>query len=382
MSRDPAVVLAHTLRPWAQQLHFFVMDHGGAVVRGYAMSLDEAVAEAVDVVIVDDVTSWMSALAMERLHERGIAVVGVYEELEGDPGKWWLLGLGADGVVPASSPPEAFAAEISRARDQRAEPAMPRNPSGEERSAGRLVVVASAGGGSGATEVAIAIAAANRSREGGVLLIDTDDQSPGLAARLRLPLAPNVATALDAHFRRSGTIDSAVHASPSGGIATMPGIAAPDEWEKLRSGDVLELLTELRDRWALVVANAGPRIELLPGHSRARFGLARSIVASADVLVVVAVASPGGVCRLLEWAVHARPLRKSGALHVVLNRNSGGRFAAASLIAELSRAWPLAAASVAPYDPRVPKAEWQGELVQPGPFTRAIDRVAAAAGGR
>lgn len=177
-------------------------------------------------------------------------------------------------------------------------------------------------------------------------------------------------------------MDAAIHPSPSGGIATMPGIAAPDEWEKLRSGEVLELLAELRDRWALVVANTGPRIEALPGHSRGRFGLARSIVAAADVLVVVAVASPGGVCRLLEWAVDARPLRKTGALHVVLNRNSGGRLAAGSLVAELSRSWPLAVASVAPYDPRVPKAEWRGELVKPGPFTRAVDRLVAAAGRR
>ena len=36
---EPTVLLAHSPRPWMQEVHFFLVDHGGALVQGYVLSL-------------------------------------------------------------------------------------------------------------------------------------------------------------------------------------------------------------------------------------------------------------------------------------------------------------------------------------------------------
>ncbi len=54
---DPVIMLTHSTRPWASDLHHFVADHGGALVRGYAVSPESAVDATYDVLFVDDVTS-------------------------------------------------------------------------------------------------------------------------------------------------------------------------------------------------------------------------------------------------------------------------------------------------------------------------------------
>ncbi len=384
---EPSVVLVHTMRPWSQQFHFFVMDHGGAVVRGYATSVDDMLAEAVDAAVVDDVTSFLSIRAIERLHEHSIAVVGMYDEADEETGKWRLLELGVDSVLPTSAPPEALLAELVRvceklhdSPDRRHLEASEDMSPTEPVASGRLVTVCSAGGASGATEVAIAITLEMRRTEE-VILVDADDQSPGLAARLRLPLQPNLRSAIDAVLHRVGSLDECVHRAKSHGLAVLPGIPGPAEWSKLRADAVIEVLRALTRERGLVVANVGPRVEALPGDGPlARFGVARAVVAASSRIVVVSTASVGGVRRLIEWAVDAKALVGDATVHAVLNRHAGGRFIAAELVEELGAAWPVASVTVAPFDPRVARAEWDGTEVERGPFTRALRPLAAAIG--
>lgn len=376
------------MRPWSQQFHFFVMDHGGAVVRGYATSVDDVLAEDVDVAVVDDVTSFLSIRAIERLHEHSIAVVGMYDEADAETGKWRLLELGVDGVLPTSAPPEALLVELVRVYEKLHDSSNRRPLAGSEDisatgpvASGRLVTVCSAAGASGATEVAIAITREMRP-SGGVILVDADDQSPGLAARLRLPLQPNLRSAIDAVLHRVGSLDDCVHRASGHDLAVLPGLPGPAEWSKLRADAVIEVLRALRREHGMVVANVGPRIEALPGDGPvARFGVARAVVAASSAIVVVSTASVGGVRRLIEWAVEAKALVEDAAVHAVLNRHAGGRFIAGELVEEFAAAWPVASVTVAPFDPRVARAEWDGTGVDRGPFTRALLPVAAAVGG-
>ncbi|MFQ5554145.1 MAG: hypothetical protein ACE5GC_02085 [Acidimicrobiia bacterium] len=372
---EPVVVLAHSPRDWAQRLHFFVMDHGGAVVRGYAMTVEEILADAPDVAVLDDVTSFLSPLAIERLHERGVAVIGVFEDVSGEPGKWRLLELGVDAVLVSDAPPEAFVAEIADvARDARH--ARTRAGEGDRARApqrGDLIAIASAGGGTGATEVSVALATALGRSGVDTVIVDADDQSPGLAARLQSPLHPNLLSALDALLHRSGSITDCLHAVDDGWHSALPGIVSPREWKRLRGTEVVDLLLALRADHTCVIANTGPRIEELTGHAPgARFAVARAVVAAADAVVAVAVASPTGLRRLLEWAVEAQPLVGDRPVHVVLNRHAGGASTRGQLTAELAAAWSPASVTVTPYDTAVVGAEWRGATVPRGPFTNAL----------
>ena len=359
------------------------------MVRGYAASVDDVLAESVDVVVVDDVTSFLSIRAIERLHEHAIAVVGMYDEADAETGKWRLLELGVDAALPTSAPPEVLLAELVRASEKLHESSVGGHLAAagdlspnESAAHGRLVTVCSAGGGSGATEVAIAIARevppSNR-----VILVDADDQSPGLAARLRLPLQPNLRSAIDAVLHRAGSLDDCLQRARGRHIAILPGITGPAEWSTLRADAVIEVLRALRRERGLVVANVGPRVEPLPGDGPvARFGVARAVVAASSAIVVVSTASVGGVRRLIEWAVDARVLVGDAAVHAILNRHAGGRFVAGELVDELVAAWPVASVTVVPFDPRVARAEWDGTEVDRGPFTRALVPVATEVGAQ
>ena len=58
--REPAVMLTHSPRGWAQELHLYLMDHGGAVVRGYALGREDTLEGGFDALMVDDTTSFLS----------------------------------------------------------------------------------------------------------------------------------------------------------------------------------------------------------------------------------------------------------------------------------------------------------------------------------
>jgi hypothetical protein len=113
--REPAVVLAHSVRGWAQDLHFFLMDHGGAIVRGYVMTPEDALAESYDVFIVDDVTSYVNHRLVSSLQSRGVKILGVYDPDDAHgAGKQRLLDLGVDEAHPATTKPAEFVRAIAR----------------------------------------------------------------------------------------------------------------------------------------------------------------------------------------------------------------------------------------------------------------------------
>ena len=380
--REPAIMLAHSPRPWAQELHFFLMDHGGATVRGYVMTAEDATAERYDVLIVDDVTSFLSSRLISTLQRAGTKVVGIFdgEDSEG-AGKQRLGELGVDEAVPQSITSAELVQVVHRVagpaleaaplmtdllaevadRQIDAESGAPTRP---ER--GTIIVVAGATGGAGATEVAIALAPELRSLGAATVLVDADDQAPSVAQRLGLGLHPNIRTGVDAVQHGSGSLDHSLTRMPSLGIEVL-------------CGEVGEVVRELARTRGFVVVNVGSRVEDLPElGGPARFGVARSVLSLADEIVLVGTPSPVGATRVVDWLADTRSIVSGARLHVVINQHPGGTYTAGELESELTRTVSPASIRFAPYDKRVLKAAWEGEPVARGPFVKTVAHLASA----
>ncbi len=374
---EPVVVLAQTLRSWAHELHMHVMDHGGARIRGYALTRADMLRERADAVIVDDVTSFLTARLVSELHSRSTLVAGVYEGGASGEGRRRLLAMGVDVALDAASPPELMVAELIRLCASEipvAEPAVSVPATGGP--AGPVVAVASAGGGCGATEVAIVLADELAATAGDVILVDADDQSPGVAPRLDLEPQPGVLDALAAMTADGGHIESELRSVRGLRCRVLTGIPVSIEWDRLRPDELAPLLAELAASGARLVVNLGGRAEALPGVGRlARFGTTRTLLALADRVVLVAGATPRGVRLAAEWALAVRGLVEMAEVELVLNQHVGGRFTAAELVAAAAELTPRTI-TLLPYDRRVLRAEWDGTVVVRGPFRRATGDLA------
>lgn len=393
--REPAVMLAHSIRGWAQELHFFLMDHGGALVRGYVMSPEDAVAERYDVLLVDDVTSFLSTRLVGTLQRNGVRVIGVYDAADpAGTGKQRLIELGVDEALADTTPPAEFVEAISRI----AGPLAGDSPeldslfhSIAERGAGDaegrdrprrtrrgfIVAVAAATGGAGATEIAVELAVALRTRDQATVVVDVDEQAPSVAQRLGLGLHPNIRTAVDAVHHGTGGLPDTLHRIPATGIEVLSGLPNPRDWFELRSGEVAEVLAELARTRPYVVANVGPRIEDLPeSGGPARFAVTRATLSLADIVVLVGSTAPVGVTRVVDWLADGRSLITGKPLHIVLNQHPGSAFIAAEIENELRRTVVPQSISVIPFDKRVLRAAWDGEFVAKGPFTKSMAKVA------
>ena len=284
------VGVVSSARPWRSALQRHVRDHAAGVALRVVRDSRVALEEHVDVLVVDDETSFLDAAFLGALRERRVTVAGVYDPTEADAhGEAVLRRLGVDVVVPATLAPEDLLAHLAEVR-----PARGPDDAFDELVAGLDLAGAEApaeappaelvavGGppGSGATEVAVALAAALSARARTVL-VDVDEVRPGVARRLQLGVHPHVLTALDL-VRGVALGDAAAPAEASGGeyplarilarpapggpAASLPfdvvaGLADPRDWAVLRGDDVLALFDELLGPWRYAVANLGPSLE-------------------------------------------------------------------------------------------------------------------------
>lgn len=393
--REPAIMLAHSPRPWAQELHFFLMDHGGATVRGYVMTAEAATAETYDVLIVDDVTSFLTPRLVSSLQRKGTKIVGIFDgdDSEG-AGKQRLTDLGVDEAVPQSIAAAELVQVVNRVAGPQLEsvtamsdvllaavaertPPTLTSETAVRASRGTVVVVAGATGGAGATEVAIALASELRTTGVATVLVDADDQAPAIAQRLGIGLHPNIRTAVDAVQHGSGSLDHSLTKLTSLGIEALCGLPNPRDWFELRPGEVAEVIHELARVRGYVVVNVGSRVEDLPElGGPARFGVARSVLAMADSVVLVGTPTPVGATRVVDWLADTRSIISGARLHVLINQHPGGSFTAGELESEITRTVSPTSMSFAPYDRRVLRAAWEGEPVTNGPFTKAIATLA------
>ncbi len=362
---DTEIVVGVSARAWADRLHRFCEDHGGARVRARVIDERGTLAQQAQVVVVDDTASYLTGRLVDRLHARGTAVVVVVDAAQAAEVAEWVGRLGVDAIVPDDEPPDRLVATVaSVAAPSAPTPSPDPGPIGER---GRLVAVAGVSGGVGATEVSVALAHA---ATGSAVLVDLDLSSPSIAQRLRLPLHPNLRSAVDAHRSGAG-LDGHLH--DAGAVSVLAGPAGSGEWSGLDAGDVVALLEDLAiGRTVVVNLPAGPP-RPHPHGAVTVADVARPALRAADVAVAVTLPSPIGVSRVAEWLAAAEGL--TDRLHLAVNRTPPSVFRRQEARLELERAFELPVWFL-PDDATVDRAGWAGEVVRRGAFRRATRRLA------
>ncbi|MDH5421826.1 MAG: ParA family protein [Acidimicrobiia bacterium] len=375
--------LVVSARDWSERLHRFTVDHGGARVRARILRPEDAVAEDYDVLLVDDVTSFLNRRLVQQVQSQGRSVVGVFDAVTNPAGQAFLEDLGVDGILPSHATAEEFVRAVSSfgtvERVARAMEVVEPGTDSVESGRGQLVVVASSSGGTGATEIAVALAHAFTTVKDRALLMDADDVVPAIAQRLGLALHPNIRTSIDAFLNQPDRVDKTFHSLRRSPIDVVAGIPNTQDWIELRPGDVVSLATDETARRSFVVANVSSRIEDLAFHGGApRYALARGMISAADQLVAVAVPSPIGVARTLEWIAQVRVLAPYRPVHVVFNKAPRSAFKLGELTQEITRTYAPFSLTVVPEDRRVAEAAWAGELVRGGSFVKGVEQLAGA----
>lgn len=404
----PGLAIVRSARGWARTLHRYVVDHGGAIVKTRPLEERQALEDDYDVLIVDDISSFLSAYIVEELHRRGRRVLGVYDPDEFSPsgqggaGKQRLERLGVDGVIDANATPEDFVRVIRDLAPVRpvdysqgvahlegfdsTDPfshlsgtpgtgAVIRPISGPEpnRPRGHISVVIGTSGGVGASEVAIELARGLGKRGERTVLIDADEVNPSLAQRLALQLHPNIRTAVDVVEHGTGRLINCL-TTIGQNFEAMVGLPHPRDWVELRGPEIEAVINEVsRGRHQLVV-NASPYFEdLAPFGGADRFALSRAAVSMADSIVMVCPPTPMGIARLIDKVAELDEVSQGIAIHVVINRapkNNGKR---KEIAREIERSFRPTSLHFISNDNKVEAAAWEGVLVQSGEFTRTID---------
>lgn len=378
-----SIAIAASSRDWSLGLHRFVADHGGARVRLRVMHPEDAFDEDYDVLVIDDITSFLSAHFVHQVQTRDRKVLGVFEEAAGQQR---LEDLGVNAVVSTAASPEDFVAIIVKLADQRNVDeefadllAEFHEAADAEASAdlGRLIVVCGAGGGVGATEVAVGLAADFARRGIDTFLVDADDIAPAVAQRLDLALHPNLRTALDFLQHRTACVEDALLNHPSG-FWVLAGLPNARDWQHIRPGDALDVVTGLNHGNRAVVVNISSLVEqeASRGGQGSRFGVGRLLLAPADEIVLVGGHTPVSVARILDWAADTKRLIDNKPLHLFINRVEDSAFVRGEVEAELRSVLQPATVTFAPNDPVTARAAWEGVPSGHGSLTKAVGALA------
>jgi MinD-like ATPase involved in chromosome partitioning or flagellar assembly len=367
------VALAVSARVWPDRLHRFLADHGGARVRAQVLAPEDALAESYEVLIIDDVSSFLTPRLVQELQRRQRMVLGVFDPADGQDGKERLRECGVDQVIESAASAEEFVVAVRALVALAPYRRVDESDEAEELTpGGRLIAVGAPPGGCGATEVAVSIAA-RLSRSGPTVLIDVDEVAPSVAQRLGLRLLPNLRTAIDVIQHRRGDLGRSLQTI--GDVSVLCGFSGERDWTEIRPIELHDVISELRSRFRFLVANVGPLLEDGGLGDSQRFGLSRSVVTSADAVVGVGLGHPVSVSRTIAWSVAATRLNPGATRSLVINRAPRSIYRRGEIRLEVSRATGLAVEFL-PGDERVEAASWLGKPVASGKFRRAVDRLA------
>jgi MinD-like ATPase involved in chromosome partitioning or flagellar assembly len=371
--REPEVALVFTADLWVEELHRHLTDHGGARVRTVLVESEGALEETYDVLLAGHRWPALTRALVADVQARGRAIVGVHDREEA-ASREHLVALGVDALVESDAGPDAFVRAITSVAGRR-----------EERSAARPLVAATRGGplvtvggppGVGRTEIAIELALA-LGRETSAVLLDADDVAPAVAARLQLPIEPNLRTAIDAVEHGRGELEQCVGTEATSRLRVVTGLPNAHAWAQVRPGEILRVIDRLADDTSVVIADgAGCLEDVSSGATRARFATARAIVGEADVVVAVCDPAPHALARFLAWVVEAHALAPSAHFVVVTNRAPRARFRRGEVYEEITASVPVVDVVFVPSDRRVADAAWNGTTVSRGAFTRAVEGLA------
>lgn len=366
------VALAVSARVWPDRLHRFLADHGGARVRAQVLAPEDALAETYEVLIIDDVSSFLTPRLVQELQRRQRLVLGVFDPADGQDGKERLRECGVDQVIESAASADEFViavrALVALAPQRRVEE--PDEPS-HLTPGGRLIAVGAPPGGCGATEVAIAIAT-RLSGSGPTVLIDVDEAAPSVAQRLSLRLLPNLRTAIDAVQHRRGELGRSLQAI--GDVSVLCGFSSERDRIEIRPFELHDVISELRDGFRFLVANVGPLVDGGGALGGERLGLSRSVLAAADDVVGVGLGHPVSVARTIAWSIAVTSLNPEALQALLINRAPRSVYRRGEIKLEVARATGLAVEFLPP-DERVEAASWVGRPVASGRFRRAVNRL-------
>lgn len=354
----PDIALAASARDWPDRLHRFLLDHGGGRITRTVMSHEQSVAGGFEVLLIDDVCSFLTPRLVTELKAAGIDVMGVYVPEDGPDAKRRLLECGIVDVIETGASPDEFLAEIESLVQHR-------EPVGLDEASprrGLRVGLTSAVAGVGVTEMSIAIAfALSESRP--TVLIDADQDWPSIAQRLGMPVHPNIRTAFD-HVLH--TPEHVLEAMITVDDLLVVGGRADDRrspaMDRAELGTLLDGVSAVGE---VIVVDLG--VIGGPGSTLLR---------ELDTAILVSTADPVGVARLIKTATSILEAQESLSLLLALNRVTDKGFRAREATAELSRAMPDVPVTVIPEDSRVGKAAWDGLAVPRGSFAKAVRSIA------
>jgi MinD superfamily P-loop ATPase len=375
VSAEPTIALAFSADYWVEELHRHLSDHGGARVRSVVVDPGVVLDGTYDVLVAGHRWVALTRALVADVHASGRAVLGVCDREE-PASREHLLAVGVDAVIESDAGCEAFVRAIAAMAETGATAATVPTLAVKPARGGRVVVVGGAPG-TGRTEVAIQLTAAI-ARTVSVALVDADDVGPALAARLALPIEPNVRSAIDAVEHGRGDFDACLATARGLRARLVAGIPNPRAWAQVRPGEVVRVVEQLARLVDVVVVDGIGALENLGGSARGRFATARALLCDADAVVAVGDAAPHGVARLLSWVADAQELIAGTPVSIVANRAPDGRFRRGELYEELRATLGSVSVSFCAYDARVVEAAWTGALVRPGPFTRGLDALAAS----
>ena len=367
------VALAASARDWPDRLHRFLADHGGARVRAQVLTPEDAIAEDYQVLIIDDVSSFLTPRLVSEIQRRRRQVLGVFDPADSPDAKERLWEFGVDQVIEADASADEFVVALRALVVLAPEYPVDDLPAPEKRRDQLVLSVGAPPGGCGATELAIALAT-HLARTGSTALLDLDETAPSIAQRLSLPMLPNLRTAIDAVAHRQIRLGRALQ--PVGRLDVLTGLSSERDWMELRTHEVTAVLGEIRSRYRFVVSNVGSQIGDVEFGQGGRFSVSRAGVRAADQLVLVALPNPVSVSRVTAWQVQARDLNQSAEVTIVVNRAPRSRYRREELREELRRANDAARIQFLPEDPQLKAATWAGSRVTSGRFYRSTRKLA------
>lgn len=354
MVAEPALAIAVSAREWPDRLRQSLADHGGARVRLTALSPHDLDDEQHDVLLIDDISSFLTRGLVSREHGRRRRVIGVYDPAE-PAGRQHLVDLGVDEVLSCDDSAEAFLASARRLAVTVAERSRrPETPDIDEPDdSGALVDVRGISGGVGASEVALALAGAL----GRAAVVELG-LLPSLAHRIGLDLHPNMATAIEIVDHEGGDLGAALQRA-NGDVAVLVGTAEPVETGRGATRRVIEAVRR-RTPWTVLDT-----------------GFASGAPLPTDHTVFVSTATPVGLGRCVD-ALRDKDVTET---HLLLNRAPRGGFERAEIMHTVLSELRPRSVTIAPEDPAVTGAAWNGRPVQSGAFLRAVGGLAIAIGG-
>jgi MinD-like ATPase involved in chromosome partitioning or flagellar assembly len=320
------------------------------------MGAEQAVSDNYEVLVIDDICSFLTPRLVRSTRELGREIIGVYSPSDAPDAKRHLLECGITDVIESDASPEEFLAVAIGTLTHRRPAQVHATTSSKSFRVGVFGPV----GGVGVTEVSIGLAKA-LSRSLLTVLVDLDQQSPSIAQRLDLPLHPNLLSAIDSAHHGGRLGDSMLD---SDGLQVIGGLAAPGMSE-VPPVEVEGLLDEIGASGpAVIVSDLGV---LRPD---------RLAISRFNALVAVGSANPVGLSRLVRLAQSVDVTATTADVVAVANRVAGGRREFETR-AELTRLLDGMAIVTLPEDRGIERASWDGVTLTRGPFARAVGRMAS-----